>query len=519
MAYPKYQENELVRVTETYWKMDDGIMLYTRIAVPQGVEKCPIVFQRTPYEKSHIGKEHDIETYAENQFILHGYAVVFQHVRGRGDSQGAMRVYDEREDGLKSLEYIRKLPCYNGEIFLSGGSYTSAVHQSYLDAAGDDEKGAVLGVMGSSKYLRNYRNGSCYDIAFGTWWLGVLDREYPLQDRSRLYERPYKNTMPNVLGVDIPEYTDYLTKPEKDPFWKQYPRDYKPEGYKIPILFMGGWWDWQHSSMLDTWCRMPEETRQKSAYIIGPWGHSYKLPTEMAYIFPEEANRPADFATDFFDSIRESREYKYAEKNKITYWSVGGDRWRSAAYPKKADSTQVLRFGTDLKTDADSSVTYTYDPENCSDVFRWKNIHPAHEIGTAEDVVSFVTEPFAEDTAYNGRHRFHLEVSSDCEDTGFFCRIYTVKNGTAYNLTETVTCLSYFYPDYKPGEKVTLDLQTPLMAFTIKKGAQLRVDIASHSGIYMPPANVKGHWAEVTETKVASNTVYFENSFAELEKE
>ena len=93
-----------------------------------------------------------------------------------------------------------------------------------------------------------------------------------------------------------------------------------------------------------------------------------------------------------------------------------------------------------------------------------------------------------------------------------------MEDGTAYNLTEAVCSLNHFYPDYKPGEKVRLDLHTPLMDFTVKKGHQIRIDIASHSNMYMASANVRGHWAKVTETKVARNTVYLENSYAELEK-
>jgi hypothetical protein len=42
------------------------------------------------------------------------------------------------------------------------------------------------------------------------------------------------------------------------------------------------------------------------------------------------------------------------------------------------------------------------------------------------------------------------------------------------------------------------------------------VDISSHGGIYVPHANVKGQWAEVSETKIANNTVFLQDAFLEL---
>ena len=101
----------------------------------------------------------------------------------------------------------------------------------------------------------------------------------------------------------------------------------------------------------------------------------------------------------------------------------------------------------------------------------------------------------------------------------FFMRVYLVENNVAYNLTETITSLSNIDENYKKGEKITIDLFTPPIAFALKSGNQIRVDIASDGGIYVPHANVKGHWAKVTETRTATNTIYLEDAFIELDVE
>ncbi len=116
--YPLINENENVILREEYVEMSDGVRLYTRIAIPKGKEKCPVVFIRTPYEKELCGAPYDISQFDNCPYIKNGYAVIRQHCRGTGDSEGAFHPYEEREDGLETLEFIRKLPFYNGEIFL-----------------------------------------------------------------------------------------------------------------------------------------------------------------------------------------------------------------------------------------------------------------------------------------------------------------------------------------------------------------------------------------------------------------
>ena len=125
-------ERDGFSITETFVTMPDGVKLYTRITAPLGVEKCPVVFKRTPYEPCHNGNPNEAESVLDQPFLEHGYALVLQHCRGRGDSEGECHPYEEREDGLATLDFIRTLPFYNGEIFLFGGSYLATVHWSYL---------------------------------------------------------------------------------------------------------------------------------------------------------------------------------------------------------------------------------------------------------------------------------------------------------------------------------------------------------------------------------------------------
>ena len=145
IMYPIIKQNNKVKVTEFLLTVPDGVGIYTRISVPNGKAKCPIVFDRTPYAEALGGKPYDIERLNDNLFIKHGYAIVTQHCRGSGDSEGEMRPYEnERADGLATLDYIRTLPFYDGEIYVIGKSYLASTHLLYLSEKPKDIRGHAL---------------------------------------------------------------------------------------------------------------------------------------------------------------------------------------------------------------------------------------------------------------------------------------------------------------------------------------------------------------------------------------
>lgn len=523
--YPLVTENEKVTCTEQYFVMPDGVRLYTRIVAPKGKDTFPIVFIRTPYESPHKGTAHDISEYSNNDYIKNGYAVVLQHCRGKGDSEGVFTPYDgnERNDGLTSLELIRKLDIYNGEIYLWGGSYLATVHLCYLDANPQDIKGIVLNNQTDRMYFRNYRNGCCYDYCNVGWWFKMLKRQYPEQNLEGTIIRPYKDIAKRIIGTEYPPYTNTLLNDKYNDYWENDCRTHAMDNLNIPVLFVEGWYDYYTDGMFSMWERLPEATKNKSAFIAGPWGHSTSVSEKAEYPL-KNGNIAEDHIVQWFNSIRDGKPYKYAETGKVTYYSVGKDMWNVATYPVEDSKKTRLYFGENNTLDhmpcqTDKSISYVYDPEKRLNCYKFLNLYKGAELHSVDGVISFLTKKFDEDTSFYGKVRWHMNVSSDCDDTAFFMRVYLVENGVAYNLTETITSLSYIKENYKPGETITIDSLTPPIAFTVKAGAQIRVDISSDGGVYVPHANVKGHWAEVTETKIANNTLCLNDSYIELDME
>ena len=515
-----YQENEVLTLTEEMVTMPDGVRLYTHYAVPKGAKKCPTVFIRTPYGAAHAGKPHDIGEYTENPFVKRGYAVLLQHCRGKGDSEGFCIPYmpEEGTDGLATLDYLRTLPFYNGEIYLMGGSYLSTVHYSYLSERPADVKGACLPIQTDRLFYRNYRNGLNYRLNNIAWWSSMVARKYPNAKLAEAFKRPYVDAAKRVFGTEVPEFTDTLIHNTCDDFWQSDEKWNVIEAIDFPLLLIEGWYDFYVEGMTDMWRRLPEATKEKSALIIGPYGHNTAVGKDFEYPM-QNADIPADVAAEWFDSIREGRPFRYAKCGKLSYYSIGADEWR--ATDKAGDAAPCTRFYLGDRTlanapQAPTAITYPYDPDNLANRFKFFGIYRAHEANSDERILSFVSDTIQKEQSFLGCVRFHLNVSSDCEDTAFFARVYFVDGDAAYNLTEAMGSLSSLVGDYTPGTVATIEMQTPPIAFTLKPGMRLRIDITSESGNYLPHPNVKGHFAYIKEAKVAHNTVYTENSYIDL---
>jgi putative CocE/NonD family hydrolase len=501
-----------MHIRETYYTVSDGVRLYTRIILPSENKKLPIVFIRTPYEQPLNGEPYPAENYQNNLFLKNGYAIIIQHVRGTGDSEGECRPYYERQDGLDTLEIIRKEPFYNGEIYLTGGSYLATVHLCYLSTNPRDIKAAALSIQRDQMLEHSHYNGMCKGYCSISWFLRMVKKSYtPKIDYSDALYRPYEKIIERIIGKDIPIYTNKLLNTTYNDFWKNQENDHVADNLTIPVLFSEGWFDFYVDGMFSMWKRLPEKTKQKSAFVVGPWGHATKVK-DSEYEF-ENGNLPDEYIVEFFNSVRDNTEYKYLELGKVNYYSVGGNFWTTASSFSNKNINLYFNGDNTLseKPGIKGEISYKYDPDKPLNYYKYNNIFKAPEKGVTDGVLSFESEPFEAEVNIYGEIKWNMKVKTDCDDTAFFMRVYFVENGIAYNITQTITSLSHIKDNYIAGEECIINISTPPVGFTLKKGNSIRVDISSHSDLFVPHSNTLGHWAKVTETKVATNTIICDN--------
>lgn len=504
-------------LSRSHYLPTDGGKLYTIVLLPDRGEKFPTVIFRSPYV-DHLQNMTDEEVRKDLErghggWVERGYAVVFQHCRGRGLSEGEHIPYIyERADGLALQAWIRTQSFYNGELYLCGGSYTASVHYCTAPFA-PDIKGAVFEVQETERYDLNFRNGFYKIGLHGRWYVENYKRK-------TMPQKPYVtesfNLLPltdfsrSVLGEKDDCFDEVLMHPNRDdPFWdSELGGGYARHALRhagIPMLITTAFYDIYTQGIFDMWRDLDEDTRAKCAMVVNPYDHGggcYAQPIRFprAHVFEEW---PA-YAIQWLDYVRGKQETPFP-LGKVTYYKLFGECWCCDDFDTPTEPLD-LPIGT-------GEATYTYNPYAPA-YFKgglsgnFDGAAYQDPPGSRYDILSYYTPAFDEDTYIKGQMSARLKVRSDCEDTCFYMRLSLTTEGGDFGLRDDIHALSEFAPDYTPGEDVVVDFTFDEHAFVIKKGARLRIDISSSAlPYYVRHTNTKGHFATQTQAKVAQNTV------------
>ena len=526
----------ILRWFEEMVPMRDGVKLYTYGILPPEGTKCGIVLVRDPYVKE---QRVDVCAYARSQqrTLMRGYAYIHQHVRGTGMSEGAMVPYvNEREDGLAFLDWVRRLPHYNGEIFLSGRSYLASVHWSYLDTNPSDVKGAVLDIQDVNRYNTRYRNGHFKGGRSAMWFVDNYrkkDKTLKRDKSVKLTDLPLKDYCKRKFGEPVPELEDYWDHPmPNDPWWKtpgaaggEYRRALIDS--TMPVMMVTGFYDIYTEGIFDMWRELPPNRRANCALVVDAFDHGGRRRKGTAEssvnYFPRGSRYDAgvvDSVLDWFDWCRGKDALKKIRPGETRWYSLWENTWHSAPEMKDAEGALVLSFTEDRRLASPkeaiggAAVRFAYDPKNPpsfpgAGCFIFGGMQAQPKPGFREDVLSFVSRPFAGRFNVRGRMKLSLAVTSDCDDTAFYVRMSICKrDGKWYTLRDDIKSISWDNENYVPGSEAKVSYVLSDHAFAIEEGDRLRMDVAgANVATFIPHTNFKGPFAEQKVSRVAHNAV------------
>jgi len=503
----------------------DGAELFTAVCLPEPTGKFPVLVCRSPYVDGSPDKTEDwycqFHTTENWDWIQNGYALVYQHCRGQGRSTGEFIPFIyEREDGLALQEWIRQQPFYNGELYLSGGSYTSSVHYATAPYA-PDVKGVVMAIMDSERYNLAYRNGF-FKISLGGWYVDVYKKKtlpQKYRDGAVFEMLPLADFTKTVFNEPDPELDAIFRHPDReDPFWRE-DRYGGAESYggmrhiRTPILFIGGFYDIFLSGMFDQWKDMDEEARSMCSFVVSPYHHG-NCANGQPVKFPdgEYLGHFGNLYTKWFESIRNGTEPP-VPLGKVSYYKLFGGEWCCDDF---ADPETQMTFPL-----GKGEKTYRYNPYTApsfkgglTQAFDGNTNAYQNPPGQRSDILTFYTPVFEEDVFVKGKMKASLRVRSTCEDTCFYIRVSLARAEGDYGLRDDINQISRFCPDYVPGEEVTLDFSFDEHAFVIHRGERLRIDVASAArNIFVRHTNRRGLFSQQTDAAVADNTVICDRSF------
>ena len=528
-------------IKEHFVAMRDGVKLYTMVSIPENSQKLPVIVIRSPYAqytKKEVAKL--MRRYRKSpQF---GYALVVQHCRGTGKSEGEFIPYiNEKNDGLDLLEWVRKQDFYNGEIYLSGGSYLASVQAAILNVPQPDIRGCFFAVQDSERYNIIYRNGFMRLKLHAGWYVNVYKIKSVKRTKkaARFETFPLAGITPKIFGEKAADFEEALLHPDRnDPFWKT-------PGYgggefsdalvnsQIPIMLIGSWHDIYISGMFDIWRKLTPEHKKKCVFIVTPFEHAYMRRRKGIHHSltspggsPLELLPGKDLNYQWFDHVRGGALPEQIKKGEITRYQLFGGKWLTA--PDVGSNSVVQKFYLSGKRTLSAipvengKISYDYDPRNpaefkggCDGVFGGVELQDAPN--SRPDIISFVTDKFEKDMVLEGACKVKLHVSSTAPDSCFYARLSIVKPDGTLGLRHDIDSICRTNPEFKANGEAVIDLTMAPHNFKIARGEALRLDVSSSCWpFFQLHSNYKGNQALQTKTQVSRNTIITGKSFIEI---
>jgi len=531
----------LSMISEQMVSMSDGVKLQTKLYIPTPSDAFPVILIRNPYP--HMNDFLDVYAHL---FAQYGYAVVVQQCRGTGQSEGSWTPFvNERQDGLDTIDWIIQQPWCNGNIGTYGHSYLTAAQWAMADAVPQQVKTMVLSGFTTERYRQNYMNGMFRHDVYTGW---AIDNSGIATTRSssELFQqaitvKPHLNMDIELFGQQLPWYREWITNVSKlDPYWSQgFWKQLQeiPSKIKLPLLFIDGWFDQHLDGMVRDFYKLQPETRAQSKFIIGPWGHGLTAVGDLDY--PGSSRNLFKDALDWLDQyLQPSHQLSQKTKEELLLYTIGESIWlkksRLIASNQSTHKEFYLANGRKLSTVIDNirqeEVSYIYNPnyfipsKGGAGLLRYlsgaEDAIPAGsmkqpEPNYREDVCSFISDSLEKDLKIMGNIKIHLYVSTDAEDTSFVVTVMDInENGESYNIRDGISSIVYRNDtekklNYTPGEIVELVIELWPIAWTIKKGHSLRLDVQSSSfPAYHLHLNTDGPWAQQAEARIAKQSIY-----------
>ena len=329
-------------------RLSDGITLYSDHYYSPAPGPHPTLLMRQPYGR-------DIAStvvYAHPAwFARHGYNVVIQDVRGRGDSEGDFYPFrHDARDGAETIAWLRTRPESNGLVGMYGFSYQGLTQ---LLAASEKPEGLVcIAPAMTACDLYNgwfYQGGALRLSSTLGWGLQMLKadaRRRKLREASELLERAWSNlpaqfletpyaSHPALAFADLPTYLrDWIEQDRPGDYWAALDVSQSLENIQIPALHISGWYDTYLRGSVDGFNAMRAHAEHQ--YLVaGPWIHipwrDAKLDTDALHL------------RWFNHWLKGSREF--AHEPPIRHFALNEERWYSAEEFPSPTRTLYLHGG------------------------------------------------------------------------------------------------------------------------------------------------------------------------------
>jgi predicted acyl esterase len=491
------QEASAARPVVEQVAMRDGVRLATAVWRPEGAGPWPVALARTPYNKDAIRGD---------RFLKEGIVLVAQDVRGRFASEGVARpfaddAWGERQDGLDTVNWIRRQPWCSGRIATFGGSAVG-ITQLLLAGAGPE------GIAGQHVVV------APVSLFHGCFYQDGVFRKALVEDWLRMTNWP-----PEVLPW-LRQHATY------DAYWQTQDLRNRLPNVRWPVVHVGGWFDIFAQGTIDAFTELQARggpgARGRQRLVMGPWTHGVYQRKAGDFLFPENAVRPPGMP-DEFGWLRfwlTGRPEVPVDLAPVHYYVMGdvddpkapGNTWRAVRHfppPSRPYRLYLTADGGLVPERPSFAATreYDYDPANPvptvggAELTRPPGPRDQRPVECRKDVLVFSTPLLEKPLEVTGRVRVRLDAATSARDTDFSARLCDVyPDGRSMLIADGIIRASYrrslARPEpVAPGRRATYDIDLGSTSIIFNRGHRIRVAItSSNAPRFEPNPNTGEPW-------------------------
>jgi putative CocE/NonD family hydrolase len=501
-------------------RMSDGVNLLSDHYAPANAQgPLPTILMRQPYGR-------DIAStvvYAHpSWFARHGYNVVIQDVRGRGDSGGHFYPFmHEKQDGAETIAWLRTLPESNGKVGMYGFSY-QGMTQLLAAAAQPEGLLCISPAMAATDLYHGwfYNNGALRLASSLGWGLQMLKedaRRLNLRDASERLERAWANlpaqfletpyaAHPAIKANALSKYVvDWIEHNIPDDFWSRMDLSASLDKITIPALHVSGWYDTYLNGTVAGFRALTanagtEHARENQYLLAGPWVHipwGNRIGTQN---FGTEALLDTDelLLRWFNHWLKDSGEF--SAEPKIKHFALNQNKWHSAAaWPNSSSFDLYLHsegransskgngtLSVESPTNEEPSDILSVDPEvpvlapggiaSASGCF---NQAPAQQ---GNNVLVYTSAPIDKPLHIFGTPSVTLHATTSAPYADLVAKLTCVRpNGDADFICIGIARSSHLFADYTPDTPHLWHFNLEPTSWLFQPGERLRLEISGNS--------------------------------------
>ncbi len=464
--------------------MRDGVKLNTVVFTPKRADgPWPLLIFRTPYGAPADSGPLALERY--RALVDSGYIFVYQDIRGRYKSEGTFvmmrpprdkrdpRAVDESTDAYDTVAWLLKnVPGHNGRAGLLGISYGGWLSAMAMLDPHPAVKAVSPQAPPADMYLGDdFHHNGAFRLSYGFEYAARMETtkedtsfDFDRYDTYEWYLRlgPLSGVNEKYLLGKIPTWNDYVAHPNYDAFWQKQAMAPYLDRVTVPALHVAGWWDQEDfygpQKVYET--LEPLDGRNVSFFVAGPWNHGgwarrgdalgrIKFGADTSKYYRERIEAP------FFAHFLKDQD-GWGIPEAVTF-ETGTNAWQvyDEWPPRRLTEDRNLYFREDGRLSFEAPVVDRNDAAVDGGAFDSYVSDPAHPVpyrprpieatydergsgwGTwlvgdqrfahlRPDVLSWETEPLAENVTVTGRIAARLFASTSGSDSDWVVKLIDV---------------------------------------------------------------------------------------------